>query len=87
MAESIQEKVQRLYQSTFRMDSPLPYQTEDDPDNARIFQRWTDDDVEEVFIKRIIITTDVNKKTYTTTYAFDLWSNRVTATYYAVPFV
>ena len=70
-----QDTIARLYSSYFRMDSLVPYQI--DNAGSDIYMRWSDDDVNPVFIRR----TSINGNITQNDFAFDLWSNRTTATY------
>lgn len=68
--------ISRLCSSYFRMDSPIPYQV--DVAGNITYMRWSDDDANPVFIRRVLISSYVT----TNEFAYALWANRSTATYY-----
>lgn len=67
--------IQRMYNTYFRMDSPIPYQI-DDTGNY-IYMRWSNDSNNPVFIRRVSINGSITQNDYT----LALWANRTTATY------
>lgn len=73
---SIQDTVSRLCSSYFRLDSPIPYQV--DVDGGDVYMRWSTEDSEAVFIRRINTTGGLTTNSFT----YALWSDRSTATYY-----
>lgn len=67
--------IKRLYSSYFRMDSPIPYQI--DVAGNITYMRWSTDDTNPVFIRRVYVSGNITQNDYT----IDLWSNRAAATY------
>lgn len=71
-----QDIITRLYSSYFRLDSPIPYQI--DTAGNIIYMRWSTDDTGKVFIRRVLVSGNITSNGY----AYDVWANRSSATYY-----
>jgi hypothetical protein len=71
----IDPDIARLYSSYFRMDSPVPYQI--DVAGNITYMRWSTNDMDPVFIRRVLVSGNSTFNEYT----IDVWSNRSLATY------
>jgi len=60
------------------------YQVAVDSSDNSVYKRWNDIDDVKIIIERLSESVEGTQTIYTTEYAYDLWNNRTTATYYTI---